>query len=688
MKRPVAFAALCYAASLAVLFTAGQWGMPAAASASFLFALILLVCGRRDMKTVLMRCILITVCLLCAFLSFGIYSAGREKTVQVCTERGTALEVVITSKTAYPSSVLYKGNVVSADGRPVKHVTARFFSEGTYDPGDGVVLCGTASVYSSSSGGNVDLSCEAIPETESKSGTEAGLKGGKGGFGKQAAFPVEMPAGPSKTLTGHAMRFKYACREALTGWLGGQEGALCVSLITGDRTLLSDDTLLNFERAGISHVLAVSGLHVSVLLGLLSGIFKKLRVKGTVMLPVMAVFAFFISMFYGFTPSVIRACVMAVIGFAAGSFQRRNDPITTMAIASLAVLIPSPAAVVSSSFLLSFGCCFALVAVIPAVTERLNLSAAAQKLLSPFILTLSVNIVMLPLLTLLGMNVSTVALIAGPAAVLLASWLIPLLPFFILVSAASLRLLSGIAAVVCGLLAKGILKTAEFVSGFGMASLALDSYYIRAGLGLAAVLIVLIIALKAPKPLLLSMLSLAVCISVSLAVYYTAVRGCPVLTVYDSKTVIVTEDRQSCILFLKPSAKRGKYVASWLNSHIDFAPRCVIIPESGQYGIQNVSNIEYYTNSIISDGADGVYPFGDKDFFIKEFNGDMNLSYNNINVTVNYDENLDMSGGTASMVIFSDEAGWRAVYGGSVKNFGVYDSASWLIKDNELRRIG
>ncbi len=686
MKRPVAFAALCLAVFLAMLFTAGQWGMLAVTAASFLIAVILLFFGRKDIRTALTRCALLAVCMLCALLSFEIFTSRQEKTLDAVTARGSALEVVITSKTAYPSAVLYKGNVLTSNGMPVKNITARFFSEGTYDPGDGVVLRGAAAVYSSSSGGNTDLNCEAIPKAEAKTGVSEGMKSEK--TGDVLTVPFETPTGPSYTLIGRTMRFKYSCREAITGWLGGQEGALCVSLITGDRTLLSDDTLLSFERVGISHILAVSGLHVSVLIGLLSGILKKMRVKGLVMLPVMGAVAFFISLFYGFTPSVIRACTMAVIGFAAGGIERRNDPLTTMSVAALAVLIPSPSAVVSPSFLLSFGCCFALVAVNPAITERLKCGELAKKLLSPFILTLSVNTVMLPLLMLFGMNVSTVAVIAGPAVVLLTSWLLPLLPVFILVSVLPLRLLPGLAAIVCGILAKGIIKIAEFFSGWGMASLALDNIYLRAGLGLAIILIIVIIAVKASKPVLFSALSLAVCLSVSFAIYSAVIKDNPVLTVYDNNTLIVTRNRQSSVLFLKPTSKRSKYAASWLDAHFNYSPCYVIIPESGEYGIQNVSEMVYYTNSIISSGKETVFPFTGIDFFIKEFNGDINLSYNDISIVLNYDETLDIPGGTASMVIISDEDGYRVVAKGQIKTFGEYDKASWLLKDGELRRIG
>ena len=125
------------------------------------------------------------------------------------------------------------------------------------------------------------------------------------------------------------------------------------ALLLGDTQGLSykQDTALKIS--GIRHIVAVSGLHVSILFALiylLAG--KKRYLTALLGIPMLFLFAFMA----GLTPSIMRACVMQGLMMLALLLRREYDPPSALAFAVLVILGANPFAVTSVSFQLSCGC--------------------------------------------------------------------------------------------------------------------------------------------------------------------------------------------------------------------------------------------------------------------------------------------------------------------------------------------
>jgi competence protein ComEC len=94
-------------------------------------------------------------------------------------------------------------------------------------------------------------------------------------FRRQAYFDGLSAVGyglsrPKVMATGHHVSLKniqHALTEFLRTSIGGQEGEIAAALITGDRSGITDHTRQVFADAGIAHVLAISGLHLSLVAG-------------------------------------------------------------------------------------------------------------------------------------------------------------------------------------------------------------------------------------------------------------------------------------------------------------------------------------------------------------------------------------------------------------------------------------
>lgn len=127
----------------------------------------------------------------------------------------------------------------------------------------------------------------------------------------------------------------------------------CKALLLGDKTGIDYETSTAFRLSGVSHVIAVSGLHVSILLGFVYLITGRRRVLTSVIgIPVVLIFA----AIAGFTPSIVRASIMQIVVMLAMLFNREYDPPSSLSFAALTMLVINPMVITSVSFQLSVGC--------------------------------------------------------------------------------------------------------------------------------------------------------------------------------------------------------------------------------------------------------------------------------------------------------------------------------------------
>ena len=154
-------------------------------------------------------------------------------------------------------------------------------------------------------------------------------------------------------------------REALLRLPDEKVSAFLIALITGDRSLLSAGVRNDMSVAGVSHVIAISGMHVSILIAFLCLFTGKMNLPAALAgIPTVILFA----LMTGGSPSIVRAAVMQILILVAPLLGREDDVPTSMSAAALLILGADPRAILNISFLLSF----CAVAGIFAVTGPLN----------------------------------------------------------------------------------------------------------------------------------------------------------------------------------------------------------------------------------------------------------------------------------------------------------------------------
>ena len=142
-----------------------------------------------------------------------------------------------------------------------------------------------------------------------------------------------------------------ALKESISQAFPGDVSGLVQALVTGNRDNLSDPFTTSLQRAGLSHTVAVSGMHLAFLAGLLSMLFGGWRrLASLVTIPVTILF----TLTAGCTPSVVRAAVMILLLHIGPLFYRERDEFTSLGGALLLLLLYNPFSAAHIGLQLSF----------------------------------------------------------------------------------------------------------------------------------------------------------------------------------------------------------------------------------------------------------------------------------------------------------------------------------------------
>lgn len=159
--------------------------------------------------------------------------------------------------------------------------------------------------------------------------------------------------GPAPTAADAFLRLRARLSRSLQQMLPGDAGGIAAAMILGDESGLSQQDEEVFRRAGLSHVLVVSGLHLSAVSGL--GYWAVYRVAGRRAGAAAAIaVTVFLMLLLGCTASVARAGVAMLALYGGMLAGRRSDALTSLGLAALCLCAANPFAAVDIGMLLSF----------------------------------------------------------------------------------------------------------------------------------------------------------------------------------------------------------------------------------------------------------------------------------------------------------------------------------------------
>ena len=358
------------------------------------------------------------------------------------------------------------------------------------------------------------------------------------------------------------------------------------ALLLGEKSdLYEDDALsVSMSRAGIMHIVAVSGMHIAFLVGMLRQLLG--RSRRSAILSILLVWAFVLVT--GSPPSAVRAGVMQTVALMAPVFRREDDPPTSLLFALALILLPNPYAIGSVGLQLSFASLAGILlfsdrirqgslALLPKAMPR----ALRHYLSSNIANSVGVLVFTTPLIGLHLGNIPVLSLLTN----LLVLWAVPVcFGCGFLVCLLSLVWLPGVAAAASGLswLARYICWIARLISRPSFACLYLDLKVNWLWMALVYLLFIGAALLFQPGwrrwvyPTGLAVFSLFLLLTATRAVYagssgyYTAVdvgQGQSLVVMSGGSTVVVDCGNINCVA--DAGDRTGSYLSSRCRERID-----------------------------------------------------------------------------------------------------------------------
>lgn len=249
----------------------------------------------------------------------------------------------------------------------------------------------------------------------------------------------------------------------------------------GDKQNLSEDIAISFKRAGLSHILAISGMHLSIISGVVFTFLRRFGKRKA------AFITLFVTLFYmaltGFAPSITRAGIMNIVMYIAIVFREDYDGITSIGIACLVMCLFNPYCAADLSLQLSVASTTGIIVVLPPtrkyVWEVLGESTPVKRFIMWFsdilIISFAANLALMPFYVFVFGSISLVS----PFSNIVSSILMPIIISCSLIATliAIIPVISGAACVpafIADVSTFGLIKSTKWFSDFKYASVSIE----------------------------------------------------------------------------------------------------------------------------------------------------------------------------------------------------------------------
>ena len=236
--------------------------------------------------------------------------------------------------------------------------------------------------------------------------------------------------GDNAVFSGRLLRATRAyIRRTISTSLDSAQSGLARGLLLGDKTGVGRKALNEFQSCGIMHILAVSGLHVGMVLGFCMFVFRFVPVSVWLRTGIPLVLIWLFAWITGGNPPVIRACIMATILTTAWMVNRNRDLWNALALSALVILLIHPADLLNPGFQLSYCAVAGIIAALNVLkqagyTRQIN-APRYRRILFRFsqiaIITLAAQLATAPLVAHHFYRIPLSGIIVGPFAVFAAT---------------------------------------------------------------------------------------------------------------------------------------------------------------------------------------------------------------------------------------------------------------------------
>lgn len=238
-------------------------------------------------------------------------------------------------------------------------------------------------------------------------------------YGKVQGESIRI-GGSENILMSKLDRWKVGWSKLLHDVAGEETGGILDAILIGDKTNMDEEMKELYQKSGIGHIFAISGLHISFMGMLVYQLLRKLNmpIGASAFLGSLGLFLYVLMI--GWSVSAIRALIMFLMRMGAIVTGRKYDAPTALFVAASVIVWQSPLYLFDAGFLLSFGAILGIVLVLPSLGKEandekkwlqgINAGLSIQVMIFPIILyfyfecspySLLLNIIVVPLMSIL-----------------------------------------------------------------------------------------------------------------------------------------------------------------------------------------------------------------------------------------------------------------------------------------------
>lgn len=323
---------------------------------AFVIALVsILIClyGSKMMKEIKKFVILLLfLCELSGYiLGYGFYSGENGKLAEEAAENGTVIGLTgtIISKTKTDSGFSFILKTYS--GRYL--IRTAIDNSGETDNNENQRNCSYGAIP------GCEISVNGVLTRPRKASNPGGFDAFK--YYKSQGIYFQMEKAEILKITDHKFslrsnmyKIRLALEKTLERYYDEPYLSLLKAMLFGDKEELDTSYQLLFQKSGIAHILAISGLHVALLASALETLLNMVGVRHKFTALIIIIFLFCYGMLTGFSSATLRAVIMLSTRCVAQIIDRNADLLTSLSATFLIMTIISPESICSAGMIMSF----------------------------------------------------------------------------------------------------------------------------------------------------------------------------------------------------------------------------------------------------------------------------------------------------------------------------------------------
>ncbi|MBQ7364047.1 MAG: ComEC/Rec2 family competence protein [Clostridia bacterium] len=364
--------------------------------------------------------------------------------------------------------------------------------------------------------------------------------------------------------------FTDALRQKLSALLEetlGENGrTMMKALLLADKSEIPVNVKSGFTTLGISHLLAVSGLHLAIVMGFVSALLDRFSLGRRIAYPLLCLITLFYITVTGFAPSMLRSGGMLLLFYLSYYVRRNRDTVTSLFIATAVIVALSPRAILDAGLLLSFLSTLGILTLASFLLSRLKatklyrsaptrlreaLRTAITSLLSATVTTFSATVMITPILYLMSGEIFLLSPLSNLIFAPFFTLLLYLMPLYLL--ALPIPFVAKGIPVLIELVSAVLFRLAEVGEALSPLSYSLNYGFVPYLLAGIAILALLLFAAKRTRLAIVSLALVFFLIPIGIAIDNSILTERETLAYYtDGKNDLVSvsfEDRRMLVVF-------------------------------------------------------------------------------------------------------------------------------------------